>query len=216
MNLIFLGAPGSGKGTQAEILVERHEIPQISTGDMLRLAIRHNEPFGREAKKYINRGDLVPDDLVIQIVEQRLGQPDCRQGFILDGFPRTVAQANALEQVLGKDDRAIDVVINLCVDEGELLKRLTGRRVCSKCGTMYHLSFNPPENEGRCDRCGGRLFQRDDDQEDTIRARFEVYQEQTAPLIAYYQEKSVLRTIKGTGGAREIADRIAEVLKEIA
>lgn len=213
--MIFLGAPGSGKGTQAEILVDRRRIPQISTGDMLRSAIKQNEPFGREAKKYINRGDLVPDDLVIQIVEQRLKQSDCREGFILDGFPRTVAQADALEKVLAKDARAIDIVINLCVETAELLKRLTGRRVCSKCGTMYHVIFNPPSNEGLCDRCGGTLYQRDDDQEDTIRARLDVYQEQTAPLIAYYRDKSVLRTVKGTGAAAEIAARIADVLEEV-
>ncbi|MBZ0252110.1 MAG: adenylate kinase [Candidatus Methylomirabilis sp.] len=212
MNLIFLGPPGAGKGTQTQILVEKRGLPQISTGDILRQAVKDKSPLGLEAKGFMNRGELVPDEVVIGIVQERLKKPDCQGGFILDGFPRTVPQADALGEALGKAGKKIDAVVSLAVEDAELLKRLTGRRVCSACGAMYHVIFDPARNEGICDKCGGSLYQRDDDQEDTIRARLEVYREQTEPLIQYYRKAGLLRTVEGTGSTGEIAARIAAIL----
>lgn len=212
MNLIFLGPPGAGKGTQTQLLVEKRKIPQVSTGDILRQAVKDKTALGVEAKGYMNRGELVPDKVVIGIVEARLQKPDCERGFILDGFPRTVPQADALGAALAKAGRRIDAVINLSVDPQELIKRLTGRRVCSACGAMYHVIFDPPRNEGLCDKCGGALYQRDDDQEDTIRARLDVYREQTEPLIQYYRKGGLVRTVEGVGSTGEIAARIAAIL----
>ena len=179
---------------------------------MLRTAIRERTELGLKAKAYMNRGELAPDEVVIGIVEQRLRQADCRDGFILDGFPRTVAQADALTKALERDSKRIDVVINLGAGEDELVKRLTGRRVCEKCSAMYHVIFDPPTNEGICDKCGGALYQRDDDKEDTIRARLEVYGESTEPLIQYYRKAGLLRTVDGVGNTNDIAARIDEIL----
>ncbi len=213
MNLIMLGPPGAGKGTQAKMLVERFGIPQISTGDMLRAAVAEGTELGRKAKEYMDKGQLVPDEVVIGIVRERLSKEDCKKGFILDGFPRTVPQAEALDGILEEMGRKIDYVINIVVPDEEILKRLTGRRTCRKCGAMYHVVYNPPKKEGVCDKCGGELYQRDDDKEETIRNRLKVYAEQTAPLVDYYRKKGVLVDIDGTKGIKEIFEDILKVLE---
>jgi adenylate kinase len=214
MDLILLGPPGSGKGTQAKKMVEQYHIPQISTGDMLRAALKEKTPLGLEAKQYMDQGRLVPDEVVVGIVRDRLKAPDCQGGFILDGFPRTVPQAEALGITLQAMGRGIDHVISIEVANTELLKRLGGRRTCRSCGAMYHLMFNPPKKEGVCDTCGGELYQRADDQEETIRQRLKVYDEQTAPLIHYYRGKGLLRTIDGVGEVGEIFQRITTAIEE--
>ena len=214
MNLILLGPPGSGKGTQAQKIAEQYHIPQISTGDILRGAVKERTPLGVEAQGYMDRGKLVPDEVVVGIVRERLMAPDCKKGFILDGFPRTLPQAEALDATLGEMKREIDHVISIEVDNEELLRRLTGRRTCRNCGTMYHVIFNPPAKEGICNVCGGELYQRDDDREATIRARLQVYEDQTAPLIAYYNKKGLLRPIKGVGTIEEIFRNIVKVVGE--
>jgi adenylate kinase len=214
MDIILLGPPGSGKGTQAQKMVEQYHIPQISTGDILRGAVKEQTPLGVEAKGYMNQGTLVPDEVVVGIVRERLKEPDCKGGFILDGFPRTVPQAEALDSTLGEMQRAIDHVVSIEVPNEELIKRLTGRRTCRNCGAMYHVIFDPPAKEGVCDRCGGELYQRDDDREETIRARLQVYEEQTAPLIAYYRGKRLLRAIAGVGAIEEIFQSIVQAIEE--
>ncbi|OGP93700.1 MAG: adenylate kinase [Deltaproteobacteria bacterium RBG_16_54_18] len=213
MNLILLGPPGSGKGTQAKKIVERYHIPQISTGDILRAAVKEQTPLGKEAKAYMDQGKLVPDEVVIGIVRDRLKAADCKNGFILDGFPRTVPQAEALAATLQTMNRTIDYVVSIDVNNEELLKRLTGRRTCRGCGAMYHLIFDPPRKEGVCDRCGGELYQRDDDKEETIKERLRVYDAQTAPLIAYYRDKGSLRTIDGVGAMEQIFQAIVKVVE---
>lgn len=211
MNMILLGPPGCGKGTQAKILIDTCHIPQISTGDILRGAIKKGSPLGIEAKTYMDQGSLVPDQLVIGIIEERLQQADCVRGFILDGFPRTVAQAEALDSTLSKAGLKLEYVFNIEVVDEELIKRLTGRRVCRKCGESFHITFNPPEKEGLCDSCGGELYQRDDDREETIRNRLKVYQAQTAPLITFYEEKDILHSVDGVGSIEEIKERLLSV-----
>ena len=214
MNVILLGPPGSGKGTQAQKIGEQYHIPQISTGDILRAAVKEQTPLGVEAQGYMDQGQLVPDEVVVGIVRERLIASDCNGGFILDGFPRTLPQAEALDVTLQEMKREIDHVISVDVNNEELLKRLTGRRTCRTCGTMYHLMFNPPKKDGICDQCGGELYQRDDDQEATIRARLQVYEEQTAPLIAYYREKGLLRAIDGMGAIEKIFGEIVKAIEE--
>lgn len=214
MDIILLGPPGSGKGTQAQKMIERYHIPQISTGDILRGAVKEQTPLGVEAKGYMDQGKLVPDEVVVGIVRERIKASDCKGGFILDGFPRTVPQAEALDDTLGEMQRAIDHVVSVEVPNEGLIKRLTGRRTCRNCGAMYHIIFDPPAKEGVCDRCGGELYQRDDDQEETIRARLQVYEEQTAPLIAYYREKGLLRAIDGVGAIEEIFRNIVQAIEE--
>jgi len=214
MDIILLGPPGSGKGTQAQKMVERYHIPQISTGDMLRGAVKEQTPLGVEAKRYMDRGKLVPDEVVVGIVRERLKESDCKGGFILDGFPRTVPQAEALDSTLGEMKREINHVVSIEVPNEELVKRLTGRRTCRSCGAMYHLMFDPPRQEDVCDKCGGELYQRDDDQEETIRARLQVYEEQTTPLIAYYRGKGLLRAIDGVGAIEEIFRNIVQTIEE--
>ncbi|HEX9950080.1 MAG TPA: adenylate kinase [Thermodesulfobacteriota bacterium] len=212
MDLILLGPPGSGKGTQAKKMVDRYHLPQISTGDILRAALKEKTPLGLEAKQYMDQGKLVPDEVVVGIVRDRLKASDCQGGFILDGFPRTVPQAEALETTLRAMNRGIGHVISIEVDNAELLKRLGGRRTCRNCGAMYHLVFDPPKKEGVCDTCGGELYQRADDQEKTIRERLKVYDKQTAPLIQYYRGKGLLRAIDGVGGVEEIFQRIVKAI----
>lgn len=212
MNLILLGPPGAGKGTQAQKIVERYLIPQISTGDILRKAVREGTPIGKKAKALMDLGQLVPDEVVVGIIEERLRQPDCHSGFILDGFPRTIAQAEALQPLLGKLGKSIDHVINIEVDPEELVRRLTGRRTCKNCGAMFHVHFHPPKREGICDRCEGTLYQREDDKEETIRMRLKEYQRQTAPLIQYYHGKNSLRSIEGIGDETQIFERIVQRL----
>ncbi len=213
MNLILLGPPGAGKGTQAKLLTKRLGIPQISTGDILRAAVKDATPMGIKAKGYMDSGALVPDEVVVGIVEERLAKPDCGNGFILDGFPRTVVQADALKTTLAGLDKRIEHVISIDVDKEELLGRITGRRTCRLCGKGFHVTFDPPKQSGKCDDCGGELYQRDDDSETTMRNRLDVYDRQTAPLIAYYAQESLLRSVKGTGSIEEIQKKI---LDEIA
>jgi adenylate kinase len=212
MNLILLGPPGAGKGTQAKMMIDKYHIPQISTGDILRAALKERSPLGLKAKEYMDKGLLVPDEVVIDIIRERLKEPDCRNGYILDGFPRTVAQAQALDKVLADLHSAIDHVISIEVDKGDLIKRLTGRRTCRQCGRGYHVIFDPPVNKDLCDKCQGELYQRDDDNEDTVRNRLDVYDSQTFPLIQYYKEKNLLRSIGGLGSIQQIFDRIVGVL----
>lgn len=212
MNLILLGPPGSGKGTQGRRLAERLGIPQISTGDILREAVREGTPLGLKAKAYMDQGKLVPDEIVIGIIKERLEADDTKKGAIFDGFPRTVPQAEALERILGELGRKIDAVIDIEVSDEEVLRRLTGRRTCRNCGAMYHVVFNPPKREGVCDVCGGELYQRDDDKEETIKNRLKVYREQTEPLEAYYEKKGILRRIKGEASIEEVEREILELL----
>lgn len=208
MRMILLGAPGAGKGTQAKMLIAKLGIPQISTGDILRAAVKEGTPLGLEAKGHMDRGGLVPDSVVIGIIRERIQEDDCRQGYILDGFPRTIGQAEALDAMLADMDSAIDAVVSLKADEEELVRRLTGRRTCRKCGFGYHVVFKPSSREGVCDECGGELYQRDDDKEEPIRQRLAVYREQTSPLIDYYGSKGALKEVDGLGDIGEIQGRI--------
>jgi adenylate kinase len=212
MNLILLGPPGAGKGTQAKRLTADLGIPQISTGDMLREAVREGSPMGLKAKSYMDAGALVPDEVVVGIVEERIQQPDCARGFMLDGFPRTTAQADALATMLDKKGLKLDHVVCIEADKEELVKRLSGRRTCRQCMAPYHVLFNPPKKEGVCDKCGGELYQRDDDKEEAIRARLVTYESQTAPLIAYYEERGLLRRVNGLGTVEEVYERIKQAI----
>lgn len=212
MNLVLLGPPGSGKGTQARMMIERYNIPQISTGEILRAAVIKGTPLGREAKRYMDQGKLVPDEVVVGIVRERLKASDCTGGFILDGFPRTLPQ-EALNAALGNMGREIDHVVSIEADNEELIKRLTGRRTCRSCGAMYHIAFDPPTRDGVCDKCGGELYQRDDDKEETIRARLQVYEDQTAPLIEYYRKQGLLRSVDGVGEIGEIFQKIMKIIE---
>jgi adenylate kinase len=212
MNLILLGPPGAGKGTQAQMIVDRYHLPQISTGDILRAAVKEGTSLGKQAKTLMDRGQLVPDEVVIGIIDERLRASDCKTGFILDGFPRTNPQAEALQAILTKIGKSVDHVINIEVDPEELVRRLTGRRTCNNCGGMFHILFHPPKKEGVCDRCGGTLYQREDDGEETIRTRLKEYEKQTTPLIQYYQNKKLLRPIQGVGGQNQIFEQIIRVL----
>ncbi len=212
MRLVLLGAPGAGKGTQAKKLIEKYGIPQISTGDLLRAAVSAGTPLGKEAKSYMDKGELVPDRVVLGMVEERLKQDDCKKGYILDGFPRNVSQADALDKMLSSLGMSLDAALSVDVPFDELMKRLTGRRTCKSCGQMYNIYFNPPKKEGICDKCGGELFQRDDDKEETIKKRLEVYNSQTAPLIEYYSKKGILKSVSGTGSIDEIFNNICKLL----
>ncbi len=216
MNLILLGPPGSGKGTQAKLIVEKYGIPQISTGDMLREAVAKGTELGKEAKKYMDAGQLVPDEVVIGIVKERLQEPDCEKGFILDGFPRTIPQAEALDKMLEELGKKIDAVINIQVPEEEVVKRIVNRRTCRNCGAVYHLIYNPPKEDNKCDKCGGELYQRDDDREETVRQRYKVYKEQTEPLVDYYAKKGVLYNIDGTKSIEEVFNEIDKILQKLA
>jgi adenylate kinase len=212
MRLILLGAPGAGKGTQAKLLTGRLGIPQVSTGDILRQSVAHGTELGREAKSFMDRGALVPDEVVIGIIEERLRKPDCARGYILDGFPRTLPQAEALARALTSLHASMDRVLSVEVPEEDLVKRLTGRRVCRECGNMYHVDTSPPRTAGRCDTCGDSLYQRDDDKEETIRHRLRVYKEQTQPLVGYYERLGLLERIDGQGTVEEISQRVHRAL----
>lgn len=209
MRLTLLGPPGAGKGTQAGLLKERYRIPQISIGDILRQAVADGTPLGVQARSYMEKGLLVPDEVIIGIVRERLEKPDCANGYIFDGFPRTVGQAQALEAMA----EPLDHALSLEVQEEELIRRLTGRRVCEACGALFHVSCRPPRNSGICDRCGGRLAQRGDDREETVRRRLEVYRVETAPLVDHYARRGVLRKVEGHGTVQEVFCRILEVLE---
>lgn len=213
MKLILLGPPGAGKGTQAKMLTERFAIPQIATGDILRAAVQAGTPLGIQAKGYMDAGALVPDEVVIGIVRERLQQEDCTEGFILDGFPRTVAQADALQVNLETLGCQLDRVVSLTVNADALVERLTGRRTCRNCGRGYHISFDPPRNPQVCDACGGELYQRDDDREETIRKRLTVYEQQTSPLIAYYRAAGLLTELDGMQPIPVVQEQILAALQ---
>ncbi len=212
MRMVLLGPPGAGKGTQAVVLAEQLKIPHISTGDIFRKAVKEGTPLGQKAKSYMDAGLLVPDEVVVGIVQERLEMDDCIDGFILDGFPRTVAQADSLAEILKEKGQYIDAVINIVVPEDILVQRLTGRRVCRNCGATYHVHFTPPAQAGICDKCGGELYQRDDDKEDTVRKRLAEYLDKTSPLIAYYQDKGILKNIDGAQSADAVLEEIRAVL----
>ncbi|RJP27882.1 MAG: adenylate kinase [Actinobacteria bacterium] len=208
MNLIMLGPPGAGKGTQAERISISYSVPHISTGDIFRENLRQGTALGLKAKEYMDRGELVPDALVIDIVKDRLENPDCRDGFILDGFPRTVAQADALKGMLSEMGIYIDHVLNIQVPQDVVVKRLTARRTCGSCGSIYHLLYDPPRVEGVCDDCGGELYRRDDDSEETVLARLEEYAGKTQPLIEYYSREGLLWDIDGSAEPDEVFEEI--------
>ncbi|KIL72066.1 adenylate kinase [Bacillus badius] len=213
MNLVLMGLPGAGKGTQAERIVEKYDIPHISTGDMFRAAMKEGTELGLKAKSFMDAGALVPDEVTIGIVRERLSKPDCQNGFLLDGFPRTVAQAEALEGILEALGKKIDYVINVDVDKDILMARLTGRRICKSCGATYHLVFNPPAAEGKCDRCGGELYQRADDNEETVQNRLDVNLKQTEPLLDFYRQKDYLKDINGQQEIGKVFEDIDQLLK---
>ncbi|MGS0765620.1 adenylate kinase [Syntrophomonas curvata] len=210
MNIILMGPPGAGKGTQAAMMVKRFEIPHISTGDMFRQAIRQGTELGLKAKAFMEEGQLVTDEVTIGIVQERLAADDCKAGFLLDGFPRTVAQADALAEIINTLGMKLDAVVNIEVPDEILFFRMTGRRVCSQCGATYHLEFNSPRNEGCCDRCQGSLYQRDDDSEATVSNRLAVYSSQTEPLVRYYWHLGLLKTINGN---QEMEEVFADICK---
>ncbi len=212
MNLVLLGPPGAGKGTQAAKIIEKYGIPHISTGDILRSNIKEGTPFGKKAKEYMDKGELVPDSLVIEIAKERLDRDDCREGFLLDGFPRTVTQAKALDDHLAVKDKKIDHVLDIKVEKEELISRLTGRRVCRNCGATYHAVNIPPKEEGICDICGGELYQRADDNRETVENRIEVYKTQTAPLIDYYEKQGNIKHFDGSIGLENLFAQISEIL----
>ena len=214
MLVVLMGPPGAGKGTQAEKLTKEFDLLHISTGDILRAAVKEGTPLGKKAKEYMERGSLVPDELIISIMKERLAKPDCAGGVLLDGFPRTVEQAEALENVLKDLNMDIDAVINVDVAADELLDRLTGRRVCRSCGSTYHLKFNPPRVRSICDHCSGELYQRSDDTVDTVKERLEVYEKQTLPLIQYYQRKNLYFAVDGARPIDEVFEDISTYLQE--
>ncbi len=214
MNLMVFGAPGAGKGTQAKYLVDRYNIPQISTGDILREAVANKTAMGLEAKKYMDEGKLVPDSTIIGIIKDRLKEEDCKNGFILDGFPRTLAQAEALEELMQEMGIKLDKVISFNVPDEDIIKRIAGRRVCPKCGASFHIEFNPPKKEGVCDECGSELIIRKDDNVDTIKSRLEAYHSQTAPLMEFYQQRGVFVELDGSKELSEVTKDMFEVLEE--
>jgi len=213
MNIILLGPPGAGKGTQAKKIQEYYSLPHISTGDILRENINNNTGLGIKAKSYMSRGELVPDELLITLIKDRLSKKDCNEGFMLDGYPRTIPQADALQMILTESGKKIDVVLNISVDDDELIRRLSGRRMC-KCGASYHILFNSPKSKEICNACNGKLYQRDDDKPEAIRNRLNVYKKQTQPLIDYYNKKKILRTIDGSKEIPQIFEDIKKVLEE--
>lgn len=215
MRIVLLGAPGAGKGTQAKKLIEKYNIPQISTGDILRASVAAGTPLGKEAKGFMDRGELVPDKVVLGLVEERLKQPDTSKGFILDGFPRNTSQAETLDQMLSRIGKPLQLAISVDIPFEDLMKRLTGRRTCKSCGQMYNIYFTPPKKDSKCDKDGGELFQRDDDKEETIKKRLKVYESQTAPLIDYYGKKKILRSVNGTGSINDIFSQMTAEINKI-
>ena len=215
MNIILMGLPGAGKGTQASEIVKKFPIPHISTGDMFRKAIKDETDLGKEAKSYMDRGELVPDEVTVGIVKERISEDDAKKGFLLDGFPRTIEQAEALNNIMSELDRNIDAVINIEVPEEELMNRLTGRRICEKCGTTYHLVFSPPKVDGVCDIDGGKLYQRKDDNPETVSNRLSVNVKQSKPILEYYDEKGVLKNIDGAKDIDEVTKDVIDILDQL-
>ena len=213
MRLVLVGPPGAGKGTQAQFIASHFAVPKISTGDIFRTNVSDGTELGLEARKYMDAGDLVPDEVTIGMVKERLSHDDTSEGFLLDGFPRTVQQAVVLDDMLAVHAVGLDVVLELVVDDEEVVRRLSGRRTCRRCGHVWHLDFDPPATEGVCDRCGGELFQRDDDSELTIRHRLEVYADQTSPLIGYYGDRGLLSGVDATGPVEDVTERAINALR---
>jgi adenylate kinase len=213
VRLVLVGPPGAGKGTQAQFISAHLGIPKISTGDIFRENVSQGTELGQEAKKYMDAGDLVPDEVTIGMVKERLADPDSTKGFLLDGFPRNVPQARTLDEFLGDGSSPLHVVLELVVDDDEVVRRLSGRRTCRSCGHIWHVDFDPPSTEGVCDICGGELFQRDDDKPETVRHRLEVYYEQTAPLVGYYAEQGILVGIDAMGPVDDVTDRAIAALR---
>ena len=212
MRLVFLGAPGVGKGTQAELMASRFDAPKISTGDILREAVRNKTALGRQAKAYLDQGKLVQDEVVVGIVKEKLAEPMCAKGFLLDGFPRTLRQGEELDGLLRSRGERLDRVVNVVVPRDEVVRRLTGRRSCSKCQAVFHVDLNPPRRPGVCDRCGGELVQRSDDTKETVEARLTVYEQQTAPLVDYYRLRDLLSELDGSGPIEEVHQRLLSLL----
>jgi adenylate kinase len=213
MRIVLLGAPGSGKGTQAKLLSEKYKIPQISTGDALRAAVEAGTELGKKAKAAMNAGQLVSDDIVLGIIQERLTKPDARAGFILDGFPRNIPQAQALDAMLARMGQPLQLALLVDVDQEVLMKRLTGRRTCGSCGAIYNIYFSPPKAPGKCDKCGGVLQHRSDDNEETVHKRLRVYEEQTSPLVSYYRAQGKLRTVRGVGSVNDIFKNIVDIIE---
>ncbi|MDQ6875021.1 MAG: adenylate kinase [Actinomycetota bacterium] len=213
MRLVLVGPPGAGKGTQAQFIAAHASIAKISTGDIFRANVSQGTVLGLEAKKYMDAGDLVPDEVTIDMVRDRLAEDDAIDGFLLDGFPRTVTQAVVLDTMLADMGRKLDVVLELVVDDDEVVRRLSGRRTCRGCGHVWHLDFDPPSRDGVCDRCAGELFQRDDDLPETVRHRIEVYADQTAPLIAYYAQRGLLVGLDATGPVEDVTERAIDAIR---
>jgi adenylate kinase len=214
-NLVLLGPPGAGKGTQAELIIKKYQIPHISTGDIFRAAVKEGTPLGLKAKHYLDEGKLVPDEVVVGIVEERLLQPDCINGFLLDGFPRTIPQAEALDNFLAAENRKLTAVININVKPEVLMTRLTGRRVCRQCAAVYHTITKPEKVSGICDHCGGEIYQREDDTAATVQKRIEVYNLQTEPLVEYYKRQNILKTFNGEEPIEAAFDKICKALEEL-
>lgn len=215
MKIVLLGPPGAGKGTQAKSISNKYSIPHISTGDIFRYNIGEKTPLGIEAKKYIDQGQLVPDELTIDLIKDRLNQEDCKNGFLLDGYPRTVNQAEALEAALAEKNQKLDCALLIDVQREFILDRMTGRRVCPTCGASYHVKFNPPKNDSKCDICGSDVIQRADDTESTVNNRLDVYEKQTSPLVDYYRKKDQLASVDGTQAINDVFEQICEILKAI-
>ena len=213
MRVVLVGPPGAGKGTQAQFIAAHLSVPKISTGDIFRANVSGGTELGKLAKEYMDRGELVPDEVTIAMVRDRLAEPDARQGFLLDGFPRNVPQAEVLKKMLAEWGTGLDVVLELRVGDDEVVRRLAGRRTCRSCGKVWHVEFDPPSREGVCDACGGELFQREDDSEETIRRRLEVYQQQTAPLISFYTEEGILVGVDAIGSVEEVTQRALAALR---
>jgi len=210
MKLVIFGPPSAGKGTQAQKLSKQYGIPQVATGDLLRKAVADKTPLGLKIKSYLDQGKLGPDEVIVQLIKERVAKPDCKNGFLLDGFPRTMGQAKELERMTD-----IDLVLGIVVDFESLVERAVGRRTCPKCSAVYHIKFNPPMNEGICEKCGSKLIQRDDDKEETVRNRLKVYQEQTAPLVEYYRKKGKLVDIDGSGGIDAVFGQMVDATSHI-
>jgi adenylate kinase len=215
VRLILLGPPGAGKGTQAKFIQRQYEICQISTGEILRKAVEEQSPLGKKASQYLDRGKLVPDKVMVNLVTERLRRDDCKSGFILDGFPRTVVQADSLEETIKRMGLELDAVLYFRVPQEVVIQRLAGRRTCRQCGTLFHAAFNPPRQPNSCDRCGGELYQREDDREETVAARLRVYETRTAPLIDYYRKKGLVTEIDGEGEVEVIRNRVLAALKKL-
>ena len=213
MVIVMLGAPGAGKGTQADLICAEYNIPHISTGDIFRANIKNGTELGKRAKAYMDKGELVPDELTVEILLDRVAKDDCQEGYVLDGFPRTIPQAEVLDDALGKLSAKVDYAINVDVPDDAIVARMSGRRSCPDCGTVYHIVYNKPAKEGTCDKCGASLVQREDDAEETVRNRLKVYHDQTAPLIDFYEKKGALRTVDGTQDMKQVTDNIFAILK---